>query len=129
MGAQHQIWEHSMQADVYLRAALATALTTALAAPLVSADEDEGTFDPGAAYEEMLKEESGANGGAYEIIDPPGTTGHGIADRGVQGGPAEIRDAIGGDELRDFDCNPVDGRTDDLIKITGFEIRDEEEEG
>lgn len=27
------------------------------------------------------------------------------------------------DELRDFDSNKVDGRTDDLIKITGFKVK------
>ena len=26
------------------------------------------------------------------------------------------------DELRDFDSNPIDGRTDDLIKISGFKL-------
>lgn len=28
------------------------------------------------------------------------------------------------DELRDFDSIPIDGRTDDLIKITGFELKE-----
>jgi secreted PhoX family phosphatase len=43
----------------------------------------------------LATEEAGESGGAYEIIDPLGTTGHWVADRGVQGGPAEIRVAIG----------------------------------
>lgn len=42
----------------------------------------------------LATEESGADGGAYEIIDPLNTTGHWIADRGGQGLPADIRDGI-----------------------------------
>jgi secreted PhoX family phosphatase len=45
----------------------------------------------------LATEEAGEDGGAYEIIDPLGTTGHWVADRGVQGGPADIREAIGSD--------------------------------
>jgi hypothetical protein len=29
------------------------------------------------------------------------------------------------EELRDFNSNPVDGRTDDLIKITGFKVKND----
>jgi secreted PhoX family phosphatase len=42
----------------------------------------------------LVTEESDADGGAYEIIDPLGTTGHWIADRGAAGMPADIRDGI-----------------------------------
>lgn len=42
----------------------------------------------------LATEESGADGGAYEIIDPLNTTGHWVADRGGQGGEADIRDGI-----------------------------------
>lgn len=42
----------------------------------------------------LATEESGADGGAYEIIEPLTTTGHWIADRGGQGGPADIRDGV-----------------------------------
>jgi hypothetical protein len=45
----------------------------------------------------LATEEAGESGGAYEIINPLRTTGQWIADRGVQGGPADIRDAIGSD--------------------------------
>ena len=27
------------------------------------------------------------------------------------------------DELRDFESNPLDGRTDDLIRLTGFKFK------
>jgi hypothetical protein len=33
------------------------------------------------------------------------------------------------DELRDFESNPIDGRTDDLIKITGFKLGDKDDKG
>lgn len=42
----------------------------------------------------LATEENGADGGAYEIIDPLGTTAHWIADRGAQGAAADIRDGI-----------------------------------
>ena len=42
----------------------------------------------------LATEEAGASGGAYEIINPLTTSGHWIADRGGQGGSADIRDGI-----------------------------------
>lgn len=45
----------------------------------------------------LATEEAGSSGAAYEIIHPLGTTGDWIANRGDQGGAADIRDAIGGD--------------------------------
>jgi secreted PhoX family phosphatase len=42
----------------------------------------------------LATEESGADGGAYEIINPLNTTGHWIADRGAAGVPADIRDGV-----------------------------------
>jgi hypothetical protein len=32
-------------------------------------------------------------------------------------------------ELLDLESNPIDGRTDDLIKITGFKLEDEDHKG
>ncbi|MFY9973976.1 MAG: hypothetical protein WAK53_06965 [Chromatiaceae bacterium] len=46
----------------------------------------------------LATEESGADGGAYEILHPLRTTGHWIADRGGQGGEADIRDGIGSEK-------------------------------
>ncbi|MDN5871513.1 MAG: DUF839 domain-containing protein [Nitrococcus sp.] len=42
----------------------------------------------------VLATEETDDGGAYEIIDPLGTTNHWIADRGAAGAPADIRDGI-----------------------------------
>lgn len=42
----------------------------------------------------LASEENGANGGAYEILDPLNTTGHWVANRGAQGGAADIRDGV-----------------------------------
>jgi len=42
----------------------------------------------------LATEENGADGGAYEIIDPLSTTGNWLASRGAMGGDADIRKAI-----------------------------------
>ena len=42
----------------------------------------------------LVTEEAGADGGAYEIIDPLNTTGHWIAERGAAGMPADIRNGV-----------------------------------
>ena len=42
----------------------------------------------------LVTEESGTDGGAYEIINPLATTGHWVADRGAAGMPADIRDSV-----------------------------------
>lgn len=44
----------------------------------------------------LATEENGADGSAYEIIDPLNTTGHWIYDRGAAGVVADIRTAIDG---------------------------------
>ncbi len=42
----------------------------------------------------VLATEEQDDGGVYEILDPIGTTGHWIADRGAAGAAADIRDGI-----------------------------------
>ncbi len=42
----------------------------------------------------LATEEAGADGGAYEIIEPLTTTRHWVVDRGAPGAPADIRDAV-----------------------------------
>ncbi|WP_369160708.1 hypothetical protein [Candidatus Thiodiazotropha sp. LNASS1] len=42
----------------------------------------------------VLATEETGDGAAYEIIDPLNTTGHWVADRGMAGMPADIRDGI-----------------------------------
>ena len=44
----------------------------------------------------LATEENGADGSAYEILDPLNTTGYWIADRGAAGADADIRTAVDG---------------------------------